>query len=81
VPLPRLDPFLVGTPDDRALPELRLSKVEAVPEEPACVDRVREDRPDGRLRPLAGRVASAVDVTGWSRAAWPVEVVGDLFES
>jgi hypothetical protein len=41
VPLLRLDPFLVGTPDDGAFPELGLSKVEAVPVEPAYVDRVR----------------------------------------
>ena len=81
VPLLRFDPFPVGTTDHWPFTELRLPKVEAVPVEPPCVDRVGEDRADGRLWPLARRVASAVDVTWGRRAARAVEVVGDLFEA
>jgi hypothetical protein len=64
VSLLRLDPLLLGPADDRSFSEFRLAEVEPVPVEAAGVDGVLEDRSDGGLRPIAGRVALAIDVSG-----------------
>jgi hypothetical protein len=81
VPVLRLDPLFLGPADDWSFSEFRLAEVEPVPVEAAGVDGVLEDRSDGRLRPLAGGVAPAIDVSWWRWTARAVEVVGDLFEA
>src|SRR6185312_12383365 len=76
-----LDPVVFRAAYHRALAELRLAEVEAVPDQSAGVDVVLKHAAQGRLGPLAGRVALGVDVSRRRRPAGSVEVVGDLLEA